>query len=262
MSPEPSRHALEALHEIAWARTVSETWGILVDAMAGYGFDRLFYAATRFRSGNLLGDIGDALILSNWPEPQYQAYVAGGLFKDAPLLNWAAANVGVRSWRTVTDAAAAGRLPEGQRRVAAFHASHGMRAGYVVAFPRASERDGYGLGLSAVDTAQDVLDAVWDRSGTAIGVLANVAHLKFMSLPHGDHVRILTPRQREVLELVADGKTVQDVAIVIGRRPATVEKHLRLAREALGVETTAQAVLKMGLHNRFFTERYGVVREP
>ena len=33
---------------------------------------------------------------------------------------------------------------------------------------------------------------------------------------------------------------------------ATVEKHLRLAREALAVETTAQAVLKAALHNQMF----------
>ncbi|MFO7771946.1 MAG: LuxR family transcriptional regulator, partial [Roseovarius gahaiensis] len=32
----------------------------------------------------------------------------------------------------------------------------------------------------------------------------------------------------------------------------TVEKHLRLARQALGVETTAQAVLKAALQNQMF----------
>jgi LuxR family transcriptional regulator len=34
--------------------------------------------------------------------------------------------------------------------------------------------------------------------------------------------------------------------------PATVEKHLRLAREALAVETTAQAVLKATMQNQMF----------
>jgi len=34
--------------------------------------------------------------------------------------------------------------------------------------------------------------------------------------------------------------------------PATVEKHLRLAREALDVETTAQAVLKAAFYNKMF----------
>jgi LuxR family transcriptional regulator len=34
--------------------------------------------------------------------------------------------------------------------------------------------------------------------------------------------------------------------------PATVEKHLRLAREALDVDTTAQAILKASTQNQFF----------
>ena len=52
--------------------------------------------------------------------------------------------------------------------------------------------------------------------------------------------------------LVADGKTVQDAALLMELNPATVEKHLRLAREALEVETTAQAIRKVSTHNQFF----------
>ena len=39
----------------------------------------------------------------------------------------------------------------------------------------------------------------------------------------------------------------------MGLTPATVEKHLRLARETMGVETTAQAVLKAAFQNQMFT---------
>ena len=135
----------------------------------------------------------------------------------------------------------------------AFNSRFGAQGGYAIAFPRYSPRDGYGLGLASLTMDQDAVDTLWERSGREIELVATVAHLKFMSLPYGDHVRALTPRQREVLQLVADGKTVQDVSVLIERTSATVEKHLRLAREALGVETTAQAILKVGLHNQFFT---------
>lgn len=53
---------------------------------------------------------------------------------------------------------------------------------------------------------------------------------------------------------MADGKTTQDVALLMGVSPAMVEKHLRLAREALAVETTAQAVAKAALLNMIFQE--------
>jgi len=55
-----------------------------------------------------------------------------------------------------------------------------------------------------------------------------------------------------VLQWVGDGKTTQDIALLMGLTAPTVEKHLRLAREALSVETTAQAVLKAAFANQMF----------
>jgi LuxR family transcriptional regulator len=84
-------------------------------------------------------------------------------------------------------------------------------------------------------------------------MLNNVAHLKILSLPFTTMSgRRLTKRQREALEWVGDGKTSQDIAVLMGLTQATVEKHLRLARETLGVETTAQAVLKASFQNQMF----------
>jgi len=79
----------------------------------------------------------------------------------------------------------------------------------------------------------------------------NVMHLKLLTLPYSG-ARQLTKRQREVLQWVGDGKTTQDIAVLLELTPATVEKHLRLAREALDVETTAQAVLKAAFYNQMF----------
>jgi len=36
---------------------------------------------------------------------------------------------------------------------------------------------------------------------------------------------------------------------------ATVEKHLRLARKVLGVETTAQAVIRAAFQNQIFLSK-------
>jgi LuxR family transcriptional regulator len=77
-------------------------------------------------------------------------------------------------------------------------------------------------------------------------------HLTIVHLPQLSRHRALSPRQCEALEWVADGKTTLDVALLMGVSPAMVEKHLRLAREALAVETTAQAVAKGALLNMIF----------
>ena len=76
--------------------------------------------------------------------------------------------------------------------------------------------------------------------------------LTIVHLPQLSRHRALSPRQREALEWVADGKTTQDVALLMAVSVAMVEKHLRLARESLSVDTTAQAVAKASLMNLIF----------
>ncbi len=95
-----------------------------------------------------------------------------------------------------------------------------------------------------VGLSQDDVDEIWQEHGRFIELSSQIAHLKIVSLPYEHPKRALTYRQREVLEWIGDGKTIQDIATLMDRKPATIEKHLRLARESLGVETTAQALLK------------------
>ncbi len=54
----------------------------------------------------------------------------------------------------------------------------------------------------------------------------------------------LTPREREVLDWVAAGKTNRDVAAILGASARTVEKHLERIYEKLGVETRTAAVMR------------------
>jgi DNA-binding CsgD family transcriptional regulator len=54
----------------------------------------------------------------------------------------------------------------------------------------------------------------------------------------------LTPREREVLEWVAAGKTDRDIAAIVGISPRTVHKHLQHAYAKLGVETRTAAVMR------------------
>lgn len=243
------------LQELVHDEALDTAWARLERYMAGHGFDRLLYAATHFRTITNPGDVRDALILTNYPQDYIDAYLGGGMFRDAPLVRWALENVGSISWRDVARAAQAGELTAPELAVMEFNRQRGITAGYALSFPRHSERTGYGIGLGATGADQDALDAVWAAHGAEIELVAGVAHLKFISLPHDHHDRALTPRQREVLELVADGKTVQDAALVLGLGAATVEKHLRLAREALDVETTAQAIRKLSTQNQFFLFR-------
>ena len=65
-----------------------------------------------------------------------------------------------------------------------------------------------------------------------------------------DKVLPLTPREREVVQLIAQGKKVSDIARILSRSPATVRAHKASAMRKLSVHSTAELVrtaLELGL---------------
>jgi len=52
----------------------------------------------------------------------------------------------------------------------------------------------------------------------------------------------LTPRQREVLRLLADGKRMKEIAAILGLSTRTVETHKYEMMQTLGVSSTAELV--------------------
>lgn len=239
------------LERVTGARTIEAVWSELTAVMDAYGFDRILYGFTRFRTAQSFGDPEDLLILTNHSRTYTDRFIGERLYADAPMVRWAAENVGFCSWRWIRDNR--DHLTPSELRVAEFNRQMGVTAGIAVSFPATSPRAKGGLALTArADIDQDAADAIWDRHGRELLQMANVAHLKITTLPYTGARRPLTERQREALEWVGDGKTTQDIATIMGLTPATVEKHLRLAREALDVDTTAQAVLKASFQNQIF----------
>jgi PAS domain S-box-containing protein len=64
------------------------------------------------------------------------------------------------------------------------------------------------------------------------------------SAPSAQEVEQLTPRQREVLELLGDGKDAREIAAALGVTVATVRTHIRHILRALGVHTQLAAVVR------------------
>ncbi|ALG90268.1 MULTISPECIES: LuxR family transcriptional regulator [Actibacterium] len=244
---------LDDLEALLDADTVEQVWAHLTAFMDGYGFDRLLYGYTRFRTANSFGDPQDLLILSNADEVYVNGFINQGLYFHAPMVRWAAENVGACSWRWISEMALRDGITEAERKVLDFNEAHAVTSGYSISFKDSSIRSKGALGLIArAGLTQDDVDAIWEEHGRKFMVICNVAHMRLTCLPYSGARRSLTRRQKEALEWVGDGKTTQDIAQIMGLTPATVEKHLRLAREALNVETTAQAVLKASFQNQIF----------
>lgn len=234
-------------------QTIEELWEAHSRKMAEYGFDRLIYGFTRYRSGNSLGDPEDFIILTNHDRAYTDVFLGEQHYAHAPMVNWALNNEGACSWGILGQMQSSETLSPSEKRVLEFNYSMGVTVGYTISFKSVSARSKGAIALTAREgMTQDDIDAVWAKHGRDIHLMNNVAHLKILTLPYTAPNRSLTKRQREALEWVGDGKTMQDIALLMGLTSATVEKHLRLAREALAVETTAQAVLKAAFANQMF----------
>lgn len=242
---------LNYIEAIMAARNMEEVWPIHCQAMAKFGFHRILYGMTRSRSRESLGNSDDFLVLANLDESYTEPFVNDGLYKHAPMMRWVLRNTGAVSWSWLRDNIQT--LSPEEQNVLAFNEEHGVRAGFSISFQDVSPRAIAAIALMAdPDVSQEAVDAMWENRGREIAAMNNVLHLKVMNLPYDVARKTLTKRQRETLEWVGEGKTTQDIGIIMGLTPATVEKHLRLAREALDVETTAQAVVKASFQNQIF----------
>lgn len=245
---------LRYIAEITSATTQEALWSMHLEKMASYGFDRLLYGYTNFRVDYNLGDPEDFVVLSNLDRAYLTRFFGERMFLHGPMIRWALDHVGAQSWEHIAAVMLKRPMTREEQEVFEFNKSYGVTAGYTVSFKSVSMRAKGAISLiGPPGVPQSVLDDIWSEHGDTLVLMNNVLHLKLLNLPYSNPQRALTKRQREVLEWVSDGKTIQDISTLMGRTTATVEKHLRLARESLGVETTAQAVLKATFLNQIFT---------
>ena len=77
---------------------------------------------------------------------------------------------------------------------------------------------------------------------TQLGVTAFVAARNLLEPAQQAHETPLSAREAEVLQWIASGQRVADVAATLGLSKRTIENHLRRIRQRLQVKTTAQAI--------------------
>jgi DNA-binding NarL/FixJ family response regulator len=63
-----------------------------------------------------------------------------------------------------------------------------------------------------------------------------------LASPEKRGVQVLTVRQREVLKLLVDGRSMKEIAAALTLSPRTVETHKYQMMQTLGLETTAELI--------------------
>ena len=94
-------------------------------------------------------------------------------------------------------------------------------------------------------TAMSVSSVPVRRGGDVVGVfgVATPSTRPGEAAPSGDTAREpLTPRQHEVLRLLADGRSTEEIAASLGLSDETVRNHIRQLLRRLGVHSRLAAV--------------------
>jgi DNA-binding CsgD family transcriptional regulator len=247
---------LEQINRIAEATSIETVWELLVSGLAAYGFVRVNYGLTRGRVGSSIGDPQDVLFLSTRSLDRVRDHHVSGLYRGTPEYRWVLEKVGCVSWGWVQEQRALGKLSADECRAMGAVQAERRRAGVSISFAESSQRTKGAMGLAAErGVLQSDLDQRFPAISAPVMALCNMGHFKMSQMPLPVLRSKLAERQRELLEWVADGKTMQDIGVLTGLSVSAIEKHLRRAREALEVETTAQAVAKAAFLNQMFVSR-------
>jgi DNA-binding NarL/FixJ family response regulator len=95
--------------------------------------------------------------------------------------------------------------------------------------------------------ASELVTAIQEALKGGTYITPQIAAELLDSLRHGVHAGVeapgeLTPRQREVLQLVAEGHSAKEIAAVLHISTRTAEFHKARLMEALGMQNTAELV--------------------
>lgn len=239
---------IKFLQRLADAGSVTEVRQTYIEAMAAGGFQHAFYAARfmLFLPPTVLRE--EIVTFDSFPPAISEELLAQDLLTDTPWAEWARRNGGSASTRDLVREGGGGPALDLALR-------HGVAAGRVISFKGKVLRGHGAVVLNPhAGASHDEADRRWQDKGAEITVLSHVMHMRMATIHRCRQPDRLTGRQRQVLEWSAGGKTVGEIATILGVTPATVEKHLRLARETLGATSTAQAILKAHLTNQLFMQ--------
>jgi DNA-binding NarL/FixJ family response regulator len=102
---------------------------------------------------------------------------------------------------------------------------------------------GYVLKKSAGSELLQAIQAALRGKSHITRQIAQGMQDSFIRNPHGKgHSKSLTPRQREVVQLLAEGKSMREAAVALSVTPRTVAFHKYRVMQELGFKTNADLV--------------------
>lgn len=223
---------------IAEAPTGAAMWTILVRFAAQRGIRRVSYHHY-LPHDRRRADAGFALRAEGFPSDWVCRYLEARLYAIDPIPALAMSLATPFLW---SQTASLGHLTASEQHYLELLAAADLGDGLAVPVFGPAGRDGYvGLGFGGPAprlTAQRLLEL---QMGAQMGHLAYCAHVDAAAVPGAAR---LSPREREVLDWVARGKTNAEVALILSVSEHTVATYLRRIFRKLGVNDRVSATVR------------------
>lgn len=229
------------------AVTVEDIQLCLFEAMQSFGFMYTLYAA-RYLTQLPATVIHEELeVWSNFPDNFLNTLTSQRIIYGSNWDQWALEHDGCIATEQITNCSGPDRLSELVKQ-------NGFQGSMLFSLKGKVLRSNGAILLNPGRgaSAEEAIN-LWQANSRELTLICWVAHLRMATSQRRRKNNLLTQRQREVLEWSLAGKTIAEIATILGVTPATVEKHLRLARDSLGAGNTAQAILKAHLTNQIFS---------
>ncbi|MDR5729903.1 MAG: LuxR family transcriptional regulator, partial [Terriglobia bacterium] len=181
----------------------------------------------------------ETVMLHNYPEAWVRTFSEARLYEIDPVLRRAGSSRVPFFWDT---AFACDRLSGPQRRVLAEAAGYGLIHGYTIPLQASWLPGTLRVSFSVIPDS----DRIDPTSYVTVELLAKYLYLfsaRTHELGFGAARIELSVRERQCLDLVAQGKTDWEAAQILGLSKSTVHTYVESAKGKLGVATRQQAAM-------------------
>jgi LuxR family transcriptional regulator, quorum-sensing system regulator CciR len=214
----------------------SDILRIVDDVSRALGFD--YFALIHHAD---LSRLSPSLVhIDTYPAVWREHFIANSIYLDDPILNACARTHLGFAWHEVTDII---KLSPRHRAILESARREGIGDGFTVPINIPGEVNG---SCSFATRFGKVLPHNYLIFAQLLGSFAFQAARQIKQKAHPNTSRrlpMLTPRQRECVVLVGNGKTDWEIATILGLKEDTVTKYLNAARERYGVARRMQLVV-------------------
>lgn len=209
----------------------------LSKSIAGIGFDSYAYIAFRGRSHS-----GRPYVLTNYPDGWHEHYSEQGFVNKDPVIAEAQRTIVPLNWR---DLLADNRRLNHERQVIEEARDFGMLNGITI--PIHGPSTDFATLTVASDHNGERFRALFEECRYDLHLISLYFHdavVKKILAREREPVRPLSPREKECLLWTAQGKTSDEIAMIVGISQQTVVFHLKNAMRKFNVYSKHHAVVK------------------